>query len=862
MTPDTNILSLVSRQGRPDKHRLLDIAEGQTVTSHTVTNSKISWDAFVKRLENPVITKETYAQYMSATPAEQDRIKDVGYFVFGHYTGGVRKKKNIHFRDAIALDLDHLTPDWDFDIPFVYEPYTYAIYSTHKHSSQAPRLRLVFPLSRRVTAEEYEAIARKLADKYDIEAYDKTTFQFSRVMHWPSHATDGDYLWRHNDAQWVDPNKILAEYADPGDISSWPRHAGAETRVSLENAPDPRAKPGWVGAFCRVYSVRDAMDKFLPDTYTETTDDRFSYNHGSTTNGAVLYDDDTYLYSHHESDPCSGKLVNAFDLVRLHLYGNLDAKAGADTPVHRLPSYTAIISFLEQNEPEVRAEVARENVRHAVENDFDDETHVGYDRPLLGADDMSDLFDEPSSQGVSVSDTRRLSHDATVSSMTVPSARLETTAALSPVGWEQNLQLDQHGNFRKTLSNVILILTHDVMWGHNVRLNEFSRSYVVTRPTTHHKIIGEDARVNGDPFTDKDISQIKHYLEQVYDMVNVPREMIFDAVKNVAPKFAFHPVLKYLDALPQWDGTPRLDTVLIDYLGATDNDYTRAVTRKTFCGAINRVKFPGCQWQYLLVLEGVQGIGKSRFVQTLAKNPTWFRDGLGKDLGKGAAENMAGAWIAELPEGEGIVHRENVDDIKAFLTRAVDTFRPAYGIVSERFPRQCVFIMTTNRDQYLLDETGHRRFWPVRCNATVVDHAKLEQNIDQIWAEALHRWQQKEPLFLDPALEKKANEVQRLREVDDGLTGRIQAWLEEPIQDGEFIDETQPQQFRTHTCIREVWGQCFGEPESRLTRIWSNRILAAMKKLDGWEYRPDKIKTYEGYGRQKSFVKKGSGAED
>lgn len=825
------------------KNRQLRISTGKTVTSNAVSNRKVTWDQFIERLHKPTNTGETFKQYMKYDAALQDRVKDVGYYVFGHYAGGIRKKGNLEYRDAVTLDIDHADEDWSFDLPLAFGDLYFVVHSTHKHSPDSPRLRQIFPLTRPVDAAEYEAIARKLAARYDIDSYDKTTFQFSRVMHWPSHADDGEYLCEEHGKKWVNPQDILDEYDDWRDMTQWPKHEDLpDLRPTEEKAPDPRNKHGWVGAFCRTYPISIAIETFLGNAYRWDSDTRLTYTDGSTANGAVIYDDDLFLYSHHESDPAGGALVNAFDLVRLHLFGAMDQNSREGTPVHRLPSYSAMTQWIDDALPDVKSELIRDTANRDTSEfqDLSDDEYVSVVTADMPPEPIADLLGDEDDE------TR------------VPLARLDYNV---PAGWETSLHTDQHGYLKKVLANVVRILMYDKDWGMCVRYNEFACAHVVTRDLPQHLIRGEIQEVNGDTFTDRDATQFKLHLEKTYDMPGISKEMIWDAVEVVGTKFKFHPVRAYLEKLPDWDGTPRLDTLLIDYLGSNDTEYVRAVTRKTLCAAVTRIEQPGCKWDQLLVLEGVQGIRKSTFLRSLAKNDSWFCEGIGRELGgEKAVENMQSKWIIELPEGEGIIDEVNPRGkshvTKGFLSKQTDRMRPKYGRVAIDYPRQSVFIMTTNESSYLVDETGNRRFWPVKCPAKSVDLIKLRENLDQIWAEARYRVRQGEPLWLPDRLAKEAEKEQKARELDDGLVGRIELWLSEPVNH-EFNDGTSQKGPREVTCVREVWTQCFGEPESKMTRAHSNKILAAMKRIEGWTYRPEKLVSFTALGRQRPLIKDG-----
>ena len=857
--------------------RDLSLATGTTVKDNGVTNTITTWPQFCASIREPVVTNETVKKYHSLDRATQDRIKDVGYYVFGKYNG-VRKKENLQYRDAITLDLDHCQPgSWREDIAQAFEGCVFALHSTHKHTPEAPRLRQIFPLTRRVSSEEYEPIARKLADRWKIDIYDKTTFQYNRVMHMPSCAKDGEYVFETFTGKWIDPDEVLAEYDDWTDISQWPAHNGEHvSHHAVEKTADPRTKQGWVGAFCRMYTISEAMDKFIPQAYVRGSSGRYSYVGGTTSNGAVTYDNDLFLYSHHETDPCSSRLVNAFDMVRLHLFGEMDKRTRDDTPIFKKPSYAAFVTLL-QSDPELAKAVALERAK-MLRSDFDD-----FD-DTAGAHEDYDLGAPSLSARVSVDDLLEIEADDTapIGSITTGydpendvddllggpvdvGIRIDSAAITNPVtpnDWEAQLTIEKSGRFSKNLHNLSLILAYDDEWGHNIRYNEFGNFHVLTKPVGHRSkkdFTSETARVNGSIFADRDVPQVQLMLERKWSLDSVSREMVFAAVEITGTKNRFHPVLQYLSRLPKWDGVSRAETLLIDYLGAADNQYTRDVTRKVLCAAINRIKNPGSKWDYLLILEGLQGVRKGMFLSALAKNPSWFAEGVGRDLGEKAVENMSAKWICELPEGEGMVNRRSDDELKAFLTRSVDRMRPKYGRVAIDYPRQCVFIMTTNRTEYLTDNTGQRRFWPVKCDMTKigrrrVDIATLTRNVDQIWAEALMFWQRGENLWLDATTEDLAKEHQLVRMVDDGLSGRIGEWLDQD-QDTGFDERIAP---KTKTCVRQIWCECFGEPEIRLTRTWSNQITEAMANVVGWKYCPERRERVGSYGYQRVFVKVGS----
>lgn len=225
------------------------------------------------------------------------------------------------------------------------------------------------------------------------------------------------------------------------------------------------------------------------------------------------------------------------------------------------------------------------------------------------------------------------------------------------------------------------------------------------------------------------------------------RGAVADCVAVVAQEASYHPVRNYLSAL-KWDGEPRLKLWLAEYLNAVgDPEYQSAVGMRYLVSGAARVLQPGCQADHVLVLEGPQGTGKTTAARTLAIKSEWFAGEL-PDIGsKDAMLQLAGRWIIEIAELKAVKTSE-IERTKSFITQTHDTFRPPYGRRTAQFPRQCVFIGTTNEAEYLRDRTGNRRYWPVRCGRIDVD--ALLRDRDQLWAEACHEYEQGTQWHLTP----------------------------------------------------------------------------------------------------------------
>lgn len=323
------------------------ISVGDSRKSTDWKTSIWTWEAFTDRLKKPVRTSETMEEYAQMSKEERANVKDVGGFVGGAIQGA-RKADNVKFRSLLTLDADYATDTFWDDITAVYDG-ACCMYSTHSYTKDQPRLRLVMPLTHSVNNAEYEAVARKMAQELGIlEQLDDTTYESNRLMYWPSASRDGAYIFEKQDGDAVDPDRILARYENWHDVSQWPRSSRVldELREKGKKAGDPLEKPGLIGAFCRVHTVEDALDTYLPDHFRKEADGRYSYIGGTTSCGVKIFDEGRFMYSWHAHDPYNSRLLNAFDVVRLHLFGHLDTNVKEDMPMSARQSYIAMGELL------------------------------------------------------------------------------------------------------------------------------------------------------------------------------------------------------------------------------------------------------------------------------------------------------------------------------------------------------------------------------------------------------------------------------------------------------------------------------------------------------------------------------------
>lgn len=776
--------------------KALDIALGNSRKTKKWKNKPVKWSELLDRLSKETRTSETMAEYKAMSRSRQSDIKDVGGFVGGYCNNGSRS--DIAFRSVLCLDMDFADGDlWD-DWGLLYGNAA-AVYSTHKHTAEKPRLRLVVPLARNVGPDEYQAVGRRVAATLGIDKFDDTSYQPQRMMYWPSCSQDAPYFFDYTDGAFLDPDSVLATYHNWADVSSWPMSSRVAEVVKHTAAKqkDPTEKGGIVGAFCRAYSVTEAIAEFIPAYQPCDEPNRYTYTEGSTAAGVVIYDD-KWSYSHHGTDPASGQLCNAWDLVRLHRFGALDGDCDPDMSVSSRPSYKAMAQ-LATNDPRVKAQLVADRMAEAAED---------FEAPPEDAD------------------------------------------------WRQKLKITEKGGIAQTIENVVIILTHDPKLAGRLALNEMEHNIVTLSSLPWNATKGPRQ------WTDNDDAALRYYLERSYGITG--KDRIFDAVNVVAQKGSFHPVREYLDSCA-WDGAPRVETLLVDYLGAEDCPYTRAVTRKALTAAVARIYNPGCKFDYMLTLRGRQGLGKSALIAKLGGK--WFSDTFTTMQGKDAYEQVLGVWIMEVGELAGM-RKAEAETIKLYISKQVDRFRPAYGRRLQEFPRQCIFIGTTNETQFLRDTTGNRRFWVVDTpNDPTRDlWAELTpEAVRQIWGEAVQIFKSGEALYLPKELEAYAREVQETYEEENPRAGIIADYLDRRLpMDWDIMDlysrrqwlegsGTDGTELRTTVCTMEIWAEALGGNPDKLDRYAGKEIREIMAGLPEWRSSGNKKLTIRPYGRQRYF---------
>lgn len=775
----------------------------------------VEWERLVEKLSQTTRTAETQATYKNEAKDRKSEIKDVGGFVGGAVEGGRRVKGSVKKRSLLTLDLDYANTDVWGDITMMYGC-AMCLYSTHSHSADTPRYRLIIPLSREVSPDEHEAIARKVADNIGIDMFDDSTYQAERLMYWPSTSKDAEYVFKEQKGDILDADEVLGEYRDWTDISQWPTSSRTdiiEERMMAKKG-EPTERPGAVGAFCRAYTISEAIDKFLSDVYQPlgNDDSRYTYMGGSSSGGLVVYED-KFAYSHHATDPASEQMCNAFDLVRIHLYGDMDENVKSDTPISKYPSFVEMHKRAE-TDSKVLA-VYREETTARLKEDF------------------GDLYEEAEEEGEDTDES-----------------------------WMDELERDKAGNVLATAQNVAMILENAQGLKNNLRRNDFTHTDEVLSHLPWRRV---NRRMDKE-WTNDDDARLRFYLDKYFGIRG--KDLILTCFVEVMTSHRYHPVFDYLTSL-KWDGKKRVDSLLIDYLNAEDTKLTRTVTRKFLTAAVARIFDPGCKFDYVTVLQGEQGIGKSTLLSRLA-GADWFNDSITDLSGKDAMEMLQGSWLIEMGELQAI-KRSEIENVKAFLSRQVDAYRPAYGRTRENHPRQCIFFATTNEQAFLKGSDGNRRFWVVPCKSgakkSVFDIDENTRN--QIWAEAVHIYHKGEKLYLDNLLESEMRKQQEESNefVLDERFGLIQEYLDKKLPTN-WYDMTEDSRIcyladedsieahgtflRDKVCAIEVIVECLhgriGDKNQYLTREVNNFL----DRIPGWK----KVSTpqrFGNYGVQRGY---------
>lgn len=772
----------------------------------------VTWENVISLLSNYTTTTEKTQQYDSLSKDEQAELKNVGGIVGGALKMGRRKKDCVINRWLICLDADFAPDNFVDRVHEIFPSTRYIIYSTRSDRPNKRRFRLVLPLDTVCSADEYEPICRWVASQIGIDYFDGTTFQAERLMYFGSVSSDQKFFFYSNDGDYLNREAILNKYNDWSNPDEWfyrKEEEKIQPSALAKKQADPTQKKGIIGAFCRCYSVSCAIEKFLSDIYQSFngSNSRYTYTKGTTSGGLVIYDD-MFCYAHQNSDPAGGRLCNAWDLVRIHKFGNSTR------------AESQMCEFA-KNLDEVVNEMSLERKKLTEE--------------VFGGFKENDSYSE------------------------------------------KDLATDKHGQILPTVRNLQLIFEHDDNLKDVFKYDLFAERVRIVKPLKWR--YGVD--IGYDTWQDSDWSGLYNYLSIRYGFTGRGYKSTVDDVFNEQKiKRSYHPVKEYLETAELlWDGKKRAETLFSDYLGAKDTRYNRQVCRKMLLGAVRRIYQPGCQFDTMCVLVGGQGCGKTGFLQRLGCN--WFSNSI-KDMGnKDAMQQLSGKWIIEIGELSAM-KRSDIDTVKNFITRRVDSFRPAFGREVKDKARTCVLFGTCNDTNFLSDMSGNRRFWIVdverdRDRARKLGFKVSEQFtpdiVEQVWGEVMS-WGLEEPLYLPEDVisqaqeqeEKYSNATEMMDIINNYLDTKVpdewEKWsLEQRVDWWKHrCDPTSGSVAGTHlrTVIApiELYQELIQSCGLKEIAGGARGIKTVMTGLKSWVYTGRQVYVSPTYGRQRVFERK------
>lgn len=681
--------------------------------------------------------------------------------------------------------------------------YKSIVYSTHSHRDNRPRYRWVLPLTESIDPDKYPAVARRLAHMVGIDLFDDTTYQVHRLMYWPSCSIDATPVFEDIKGVTLNAEDILLGYADWKDVSEWPM-------------PQKASKQ-------RVSAVKKAGDP------REKT--------GAVGLFCRTYDIHTVIAKY---------LPEVYQPVSEDRYTYVGGSTSGGLVVYNdgLFAYsnhgTDPISGMNCN--------AFDLVR----------VHK------FGARDSDSDESKPMNRRTSykaMSDLARLDED--VNRTAIKEKSEEVKEDFKTEEWELKLARNKGLEVLPTLNNAVLILTMDSEIT-GVAYNEFSgRPEIIdTLPWSR-----ED-NTKGSQWRDVDDTFVLEHLNRRYAAFNMTTAL--QGLAIAMDGRAFHPVREYLRGLPDWDGVGRIDTLLREYLGAEETPLNKAMFRKWLVGAVSRVFEPGIKFDTMLVLKGDTGIGKSWLIKRLGCD--WFTDSLGladtKD--KTGAEKIQGNWILEIGEMQGM-NKADDDIVKSFLSRREDLYRASYGRRTQAHPRQCVFAGSTNKDQFLRDETGNRRYWPIEVGGEerkqkVSETNPPQEDIDQIWAEAMHYYHKGEPIFLSDDQEAELElirddcfeEDEYIEDVKEFISAHVpEDWNDWSIGERQEYwakKDAKGQKLvaRDGISVREIWAEMMGRIDI-IPQLDAKRITKTIRRSKLVSNKPRLAKNRGSYGTLRIF---------
>lgn len=814
-----------------------------------------TWEKLVDRFREPTVTQEKFAEYVNFSDQRQKQLKGTaGWFMRTTLDKGKRNKSSIEPGNILTLDMDYVSPAFYEKLKAgkVLRGTLLFWHTTRSHTPEKPKVRMVIRTKQRVGKERFGAVTRILSAKIGISFIDKVSARMAQMMYMPTVSKDmkSHFGFYEQGGNPLDVDKLVGDWEEDNEsstnISALPLFPGEkQLRHIQEKAEDPLTKEGMVGDFCRAWSISELIEGKVLDSgkhvegplaemyeiveWQEGVPTRATYLHGTSSHGAVIYDD-KFMYSHHGSDPAQEQLCNAYDLARIHLFGDEDKLDDEETPIMKRPSAKAMTEWLKDDD---FYKEQRINSRYDFDAMFSDAGIEEEPEPEIPEkeedEDDSDWFRKLEESGLYEEEEREW-------------------AEKPPKNWvATELNLTQAGDIRSDTNNIAVICKNDARLFRKIGFNEFTQEVVIlddirTKNPHVKPIICKD-RVNGDPW-------VAAYDNKLHALLSAPNGQgktgygikaaegdLFRGLKVAAEANSFHPIKEFLkkcNAEHPDDGTDYIRDFPSKYLLTADDAYHREAFANMLIGSVARVHEPGCKFDYMLILQGEQGTGKSTFVEMLYGAYFMVMDADLHDR-RACAEQTMGSWGMEMGELDKLKKAE-VTAAKAFLSRTDDTVRLAYDRSNTKLLRQTVFWGTSNEDTPLRDRSGNRRYWPFKIGLTrnrKLAFDEVAEIIPKMWAQAYREYLalrsvKRTRADIDFSLKGeamemavKAQEGARSQEAAEQWADVIENWFEEEIKLVDVIRYFDPDALGEEFAYGEPdgWNKSWGDYQTKVRRL-------------------------------------------
>lgn len=769
---------------------------------------RYTWEDFLERLNRDIRSTETMRDFDRLDRTARANLKDVGGYMAGELSGARRLKSAVLSRSMITLDVDYADSLFPVEFDTRFPGVAAVIYNTRSDREKSRRFRVVIPFAEEVQdAAQYEAAARKMAELLGIDLFDPTTFQAERMMYWQSLSSDQPKVFEVFEGEPISAEYLLSLY---GNNEEW------------------RDIRNWAFKSDQKKETHAIVSKAMAQNPREKAGLVGAFCRAYSVPAAIeKYLSDVYeiapgndRYTYKAGHSVGGMIV--FDDLFCFSYHSTDPIADGHAynaydlvRVHKFGHLGKEDSTKEMNKL-VCAD--KECVKDMVTPDAD-------------LDDFDDYGDAVKSDNIE---------------------------EVTDLVWD----LDGKGNKQVTVNNFVNAFKSDPLLNGLLAYDMLKETIVFTRPSFTAK-----GSKKGDLVSDTDISIIKGRIERMHGIYNDAK--LNDAIEQVSSDNAFHPIKMYLESLT-WDGVPRIDTFLVEYMGAEDDAYTREAFRKMLLAAVTRIYEPGRKFDTALVFYSEQGVGKSTLIQRLSKG--WFNDSLTNLSGKESYEAIQFAWLVELAELSAL-RKSDVEAVKNFISKREDTYRGAYARRVKTHKRQCVFFGSTNDDEFLKDATGNRRFFPVEVKRTrktrLIFEPEFDAIVDQLWAEAMEGYMLGEALTLSDEAEAIACGTREEFTERTPIQGLIEEYLDR-LFPADYEDRFLAQRLdflngdlgeegtetKNSFSLIELWTEALGRRKDEYTVVKARELSNAVKALKGWKR--DKQARQKIYGPQVIYRRVGA----